>query len=47
VGTGEGFPVLGKTELGEAVIATPAVGNGGLFIRTAGHIVCLGKKDKS
>ena len=23
VGTGEGFPVLGKTELGEAVIATP------------------------
>lgn len=47
VGTGEGFPLLGKAELGEAVIATPAVGNGGLFIRTAGHIVCLGNKDRS
>ncbi|MBU6293700.1 MAG: PQQ-binding-like beta-propeller repeat protein [Planctomycetes bacterium] len=47
VGTGEGFPLLGKTELGEAVIATPAVGNGGLFVRTAGHVICLGRKDKS
>jgi hypothetical protein len=38
---------LGKTELGEPVIATPAVGNGGIYIRTGGHLVCLGKKSKS
>jgi outer membrane protein assembly factor BamB len=47
VGTGAGFPILGKTELGEPVIATPAVGNGGIYIRTGGHLVCLGKKSKS
>jgi outer membrane protein assembly factor BamB len=37
------FKVLGKSVVGEPVIASPAVANGSLFIRGAGHLFCIGK----
>jgi outer membrane protein assembly factor BamB len=37
------FRLLAKNTVGEAVIASPAVANGRLFIRTANQLVCIGK----
>jgi outer membrane protein assembly factor BamB len=41
---GPEFKVLGKNTLGELSLATPAVSNGGLFIRTASALYRIGKK---
>ena len=38
------FKVLGKSKVGESVIASPAVANGKLYIRGAQHLFCIGKK---
>jgi outer membrane protein assembly factor BamB len=38
------FKVLGKSSVGEPVIASPAVANGKLYIRGAQHLFCVGKK---
>jgi outer membrane protein assembly factor BamB len=38
------FELLAKNELGEPVMATPAVANGRLFIRGRQHLYCLGTR---
>jgi outer membrane protein assembly factor BamB len=38
------FKLLGKSSLGEAVSATPAVADGKLYIRGHEHLFCIGKK---
>lgn len=37
------FKVLAQNSIGESIMATPAVANGALYIRTVGHLVCIGK----
>jgi outer membrane protein assembly factor BamB len=37
------YKVLGKSSIGEPVMASPAVANGKLFIRGAEHLFCIGK----
>jgi outer membrane protein assembly factor BamB len=37
------FELLSKFDLGEGVMATPAVADGKLYIRTQKHLVCIGK----
>jgi outer membrane protein assembly factor BamB len=39
---GEKYELLGRNALGEGGHATPAVAHGCLFIRTLGHLVCVG-----
>jgi outer membrane protein assembly factor BamB len=41
--TGDQFKVLGRSDLGEASHATPAVANGRMFVRTLSHVICIGK----
>ena len=38
------FKVLAQNPLGESIMATPAVANGALYIRTTGHLYCIGNK---
>lgn len=38
---GPELKVLGKNDLGEEIIATPAIADGRLFIRTREHLVCV------
>jgi outer membrane protein assembly factor BamB len=38
------FELLGKSTMGETVIATPAVSQGRLLIRGSEHLFCIGKK---
>lgn len=38
------FDLIAKSELNEEVFASPAVADGKLFIRTASHLYCIGKK---
>jgi outer membrane protein assembly factor BamB len=38
------FNVLADNDLKEPVFATPAVADGKIFIRTANHLYCFGKK---
>jgi outer membrane protein assembly factor BamB len=40
----EKYQVLGKVDLGEATHATPAVGDGTLYLRTLSHLMALGAK---
>jgi len=42
--TGEKSQVLAKNKLGELCRSTPAVANGQMFIRTEGHLFCIGGK---
>jgi outer membrane protein assembly factor BamB len=44
---GPKFEVVHKNVLGEEAYASPAVSRGQLFIRTAGHLWCIGKTEKS
>ncbi len=39
-----GYKELGKSSLGERVLASPAVSNNRLFIRGSEHLFCIGKK---
>jgi outer membrane protein assembly factor BamB len=41
---GPEFKVLGKNSLGELALATPAIANGSLIIRTASHLYRIGKQ---
>lgn len=43
---GPAFEVLAKNPLGEECYASPATAQGQLFIRTVGHLWCLGAKTK-
>jgi outer membrane protein assembly factor BamB len=38
------FKILGRSDLGEASHATPAVANGRMYLRTLSHVVCIGPK---
>ncbi len=42
--SGESFESLGKVELKESVIASPAIADGKLIIRGEKHLFCVGKK---
>ena len=39
---GDTFNVLAKNELGEPIFATPAIADGRIYLRTAGHLYCFG-----
>lgn len=41
---GPTFEVVRKNELGEEIYASPAVSQGQLFLRTAGHLYCISAK---
>jgi outer membrane protein assembly factor BamB len=38
---GDQFELLAKNSLGEGIMASPAVSNGNMFIRTIGHLYCI------
>lgn len=40
----DSYKVLGKSELGEASSATPAIANGRMYFRTNGHLISVGGK---
>jgi outer membrane protein assembly factor BamB len=41
---GRQFRVLARNDLGERMVASPAISGGQLFIRTDEHLFCIGKK---
>jgi len=41
---GPDFKVLGKNSLGELALATPAIANGSLIVRTASHLYRIGRQ---
>src|SRR5262249_12119938 len=41
---GPKFEVVAVNDLGEGILSTPAVCRGQVFLRTAGHLYCLGKE---
>jgi outer membrane protein assembly factor BamB len=41
---GREFAELAHNEMGEICMATPAISDGVLFVRTQGHVVAIGKK---
>ena len=43
---GPKFELVSRNELGEECSASPAVAHGQLFIRTVGHLWCVGAGDK-
>jgi outer membrane protein assembly factor BamB len=44
VQAGPDFKVLGKNSLNELALATPAIANGGLIVRTASHLYRIGRR---
>ena len=44
VEAGDQPDVLASNDLGEEILATPAVADGAIFIRTDAHLYCIGKK---
>ena len=42
VRAGRDWQVLSSAEFGEAVYATPALADGRVYFRTAGHLYCFG-----
>ncbi|WP_439624518.1 outer membrane protein assembly factor BamB family protein [Gemmata sp.] len=47
LGAGDEFEVVAKNVLGEGCHATPAVSGGHLFVRTTGHLWCLGARPRT
>jgi outer membrane protein assembly factor BamB len=41
VAAGDKYQELSRTNLGERILATPAVAQGNVLIRTAGHLYCF------
>jgi len=41
--TEAGYKPLAKNSVGEAVMASPAVANGRLYVRGVTHLICIGK----
>lgn len=41
---GREFRVLARNDLGERLVASPAISDGQIFIRTDGYLFCIGKK---
>ncbi|MBI3882391.1 MAG: PQQ-binding-like beta-propeller repeat protein [Verrucomicrobia bacterium] len=46
VAAGDAFNVLAKVEMGEPIFATPAIADGKIYLRTAGHLYCFGSEVK-
>jgi outer membrane protein assembly factor BamB len=44
---GPRFEVVAESSLGEGIMATPAVCGGQVFLRTAGHLYCLGSRTEA
>lgn len=45
---GRTFEILARIDMGEQLMATPAISSGTLFVRTAGHVYAIGKaRDKA
>jgi hypothetical protein len=44
VKAGRAFQVLAKNNLGEGIVASPAVADGRLYIRGEKHLYCIGDK---
>ena len=44
VAAAEQFQLLATNRLDEQCLATPAIADGDLFLRTAGHVYCVGAK---
>lgn len=44
VRAGTAFEVLAKNDLGEPVVASPAIAGGRLFVRGAKHLFCIGER---
>jgi outer membrane protein assembly factor BamB len=40
--SGPAFEVLAENDMGESVLATPAISEGALLYRTAGHLMSIG-----
>ena len=47
VAASDEFKLLGKTDLGEKSDATPAVAGGRMYLRTWGHLLCVGGDEAS
>ena len=43
---GPQFEVLAENDLAEYCLSSPAVSEGQLFIRTSGHLYCIGQRKK-
>lgn len=41
---GTNFTVLATNKMGEVCMATPAISDGSLFVRTQGHVIAVGQK---
>ena len=41
--TSDTFTVLAKNEMKEPIFATPAIADGKIYLRTAGHLYCIGR----
>jgi hypothetical protein len=41
---GREFQVLARNDIGERIVASPAISAGQIFIRTDDHLFCIGKK---
>ena len=44
---GREYVVLAKNDLGERLVASPAISGGQLFLRTDGYVFCIGKRASS
>ncbi len=44
VKAGPEFAVVAENKLEEYTLSSPAVSDGQLFLRTAGHLYCIGKR---
>jgi hypothetical protein len=42
VKAGRTFEELGRNDMGESCMATPAIASGTLFVRTSGHLYAIG-----
>ena len=40
---GDRFEVLARNDLGEPILATPAIAGGALYVRTEGHLFAFGR----
>jgi outer membrane protein assembly factor BamB len=43
---GAKFEIVAQNEIGETLVASPAISNGEIFIRGAKHLFCIGKKQQ-
>jgi outer membrane protein assembly factor BamB len=43
---GPKFELLAENDLGEYCLSSPAISDGQIFLRTSGHLYCVGKRAK-